>query len=706
MSAHGAADSAFLEEVFPFYLSVDQGGVIVGLGRSLQKLLGPSVVGSLVSQWLSILRPHGVTDFTLLNKRSSKLVVLQLRNSVRLRGQVVAQPDRFTFVGSPWFEDIDDLVSHGLTVNDFAPYDGATDYAVLLSQVRAQLKESNELAHRLSSEIQQAERLRDEAREATHRAVESTQTRERFLAMMSHELRTPLTTILATNQLMLMNDLAPQQREHALAQQRAGHSLLALINSVLDLSKLQAGKFDLIPEPFELRLVTEDVVGSLREEAERRGLVVEWIVSKEIPLALKGDPVRLNQVLTNLVANALKFTERGGVLVRVKLTELEENRCKVLFSVSDSGIGIAPDALEGLFRPFVQVHRDVPMPRDRASGYVGTGLGLSICKQIAELMGGTAAAKSAPGRGSTFWFNGWFEIDHSVRGRRTGQFKPLTIPPVALSTGSVAASKPQTTNLRAPILIVEDDAVNRQLLSLMVRSMGYHTEAVSDGASALSAVKERTYAVVLMDCSMPGMDGFAATKAIRAMSSEVADTPIIAVTAHALEGDRERCLNEGMDDYLAKPFNPVQIRETLARWIPSTPTVIGATAGSLSRLSATNATGFARSSVDPSVLQKLREYQQPDEPDLVEEVVTLYRADAHTHADAAIVAVERRDADLLRLHTHALKGASSNVGAKKIERLARWLEVVDRRDDWALTEEVVRALKTEIDPTVTLLRAV
>ncbi len=700
MSADERTEFGALEEAFPFYLSVDHGGVIVGMGRSLRKLFGSNVIGALVTRWVTILRPVGVTDFTLLTKRSSTVVVLQLRYSLRLRGQVVAMHERLTFLGSPWVEDIDELLRCGLTVSDFAPHDAAMDYAIWQEQSRTQLRESSEVARQLTAQIQQAERLRDDAREATQRVLESTQTRERFLAMMSHELRTPLTTILAANQLMLMNDLPPAQRQHALAQQRAGISLLALINSVLDLSKLQAGKFDLVPEPVDLRLVTEDVVGSLREEGERRGLVVEWIASKELPLTLRGDPVRLNQVLTNLVANALKFTERGGVLVRVDLKALEEHRCRVMFSVIDSGIGIAPAALEGLFRPFVQVQRD------RRSGYVGTGLGLSICKQIAELMGGTAAAKSVPGRGSAFWFDGWFETDHTVRGRRSGTHSPLTLPPSAQPTGPLSSGRQQTANVRAPILIVEDDAVNRELLSLMVRSMGYHTETVCDGGSAITAVQAHLYSVILMDCSMPGMDGFATTKAIRELDSDVAQTPIIAVTAHALEGDRERCLNEGMDDYLAKPFNPLQIRETLASWIPTTPTVAGASSGSLNRLNANNAVGFARSSVDPAVLAKLREYQQPNEPDLLEQVVSLYYQDAQTHADGALAAVARRDSDLLRLHAHALRGASSNVGAKKVERLARWLEVVDGRDDWELTAETVHALKAEIEAAVNILRSV
>lgn len=691
-----------LEEVFPFYIACDASERVVSVGRSLRKILPLPLQSGDAAQLFEVLRPHGARSLSTLGAGGAGragLVVIKLVIGLQMRGQVFDRGEHgVVFVGTPWFEDVDDAVTLGLTVDDFAPYDAAADYAVLLSQVRAQLIEQDELAQRLSEEVRRAERLRDDARVANEQAIEASKARDRFLAMMSHELRTPLTTILATNQLMLMGDLSAAQREHALAQQRAGAALLALINSVLDISKLQAGKFDLVPESFELRVAVEDVVGSMRDEAERKGLLLEWIASGVVPTTVRGDPVRFRQMLTNYIANAIKFTERGGVIVRVDVREMSEQRCKIGVAVTDTGIGIKSEHIDSLFKPFVQVRRD------RGTGHIGTGLGLSICRQIAELMGGSAGVSSVWGKGSTFWFDGWFELDAVPRTRRTGQFRPLSIaPPPALL--AVNGPKPTTSRSdRVPrVLVVEDDAVNRRLLALLVESMGYVVDAASDGAAGVEAVRSGSYSVVLMDCSMPGMDGFEATAAIRALPGPLCDIPVIAVTAHALEGDRERCISEGMDDYLTKPFNPSQIRQTLSLWVPLNDSTSEATSAALRT---TQGAQSERSDVDRSVLRALKAYQRPDEPDLVAEVVTLFESDARTRAAELERAVEARDPSAVRFHAHALKGASSNVGARKVERLARWIERVDPLDDWGLTRDLARALAAEVELAVVALRSV
>lgn len=686
-----------LEEVFPFYIACEDSRV-VGVGRSLRKILPAPLQSCDTSMLFEILRPHGVATICAIRERPSALVVIKLATGLQLRGQVFTRRERgVVFVGTPWFEDVADAMAMGLTVDDFAPYDAAADYVVLLSQVRAQLLEGDELAQRLTEEVRRAERLRDDARVANEQAVEASKARDRFLAMMSHELRTPLTTILATNQLMLMGELPPAQREHALAQKRAGAALLALINSVLDISKLQAGKFDLVPETFDLRVSVEDVVGSMRDEAERKGLLLEWVASGAVPTMVRGDPVRFRQMLTNYVANAIKFTERGGVMVRVDVKETAEQRCKLGVSVTDTGIGIKTEHLDVLFKPFVQVRRD------RGTGHLGTGLGLSICRQIAELMGGTAGVTSVFGKGSTFWFDGWFELEAVPRTRRTGQFRALSIapPPSLLPAGG---EKPASSRSdRAPrVLVVEDDAVNRRLLALLVESMGYAVDVASDGAAGVQAARGGSYSVVLMDCSMPGMDGFEATAAIRELPQPLCEIPVIAVTAHALEGDRERCISEGMDDYLTKPFNPSQIRQTLSQWAPIDENESGSASATTRTPAGTQA---VRSDVDLSVLRALKVYQRPDEPDLVAEVVMLFESDARQRAAELEESIERKDTSAVRLHAHALKGASSNVGARKVERLARWIERVDPLEDWSLTRDIARALAAEVESAVIALRS-
>jgi signal transduction histidine kinase/CheY-like chemotaxis protein/HPt (histidine-containing phosphotransfer) domain-containing protein len=688
-----------LEEVFPFYIACDADARVVSVGRSLRKILPGKLLqpGESSQQLLQVLRPHGARSLCALGARGMGLVVIKLVIGLQLRGQVFDRGERgAVFVGTPWFEDVDEAMALGLTVDDFAPYDAVADYVLLLSQVRGQLLEGDALAQRLTEEIRKAEKLRDDARAAKEQAIEASKARDRFLAMMSHELRTPLTTILATNQLMLMGDLSPSQREHALAQKRAGAALLALINSVLDISKLQAGKFDLVPESFEPRVAVEDVVGSMRDEAERKGLLLEWVASSAVPTMVRGDPVRFRQMLTNYVANAIKFTERGGVIVRMDVRETSEHRCKIVVAVTDTGIGIKSEHIDSLFKPFVQVHRD------RGTGHLGTGLGLSICKQIAELMGGSVWVTSKWGKGSTFWFDGWFELETVPRTRRTGQFQPLSIaPPPALLPMSESKSAPSPSGHVPRLLVVEDDPVNRRLLALLVESMGYVVDVASDGAAAVEAVRGGSYSLVLMDCSMPGMDGFEATAAIRQLPPPLCDIPVIAVTAHALEGDRERCLREGMDDYLTKPFNPSQIRQTLSQWVPLD---AGAKDVAGTAMPTTQGLQSSRSDVDLSVLRALKGYQRPGEPDLVAEVVALFESDARERVAELERAVEARSVAAVRLHAHALKGAASNVGARKVERLARWIERVDPLDDWELTRDLARALAAEIEHAIVLLR--
>lgn len=699
MSLQGTQEfERLLEEVFPFYIACDASGQVVGLGRSLRKILPRPLQSGDSAQLIEVLRPHGASSLCAIGARRAELVVVKLVIGLQLRGQVFDRGENgAVFVGRPWFEDLDDAMMLGLTVDDFAPYDAAADDVVLSSQLRAQMLEADKLAQRLKEEVRKAEKLRDDARVANEQAIEASKARDRFLAMMSHELRTPLTTILATNQLMLMGELSAAQREHAQAQKRAGATLLALINSVLDISKLQAGKFDLVPESFELRVAIEDVVGSMRDEAERKGLLLEWVASGAVPTTVRGDPVRFRQMLTNYVANAIKFTERGGVIVRVDVRETSDQRCKIVVAVTDTGIGIKSEHVELLFKPFVQVRRD------RGTGHLGTGLGLSICKQIAELMGGSAGVTSVWGKGSTFWFDGWFELEAVPRTRRTGQFRPLSIaPPPALLPTSGSKPVPSRSGRAPRVLVVEDDAVNRRLLALLVESMGYVVDVASDGAAGVEAVRGGSYSLVLMDCSMPGMDGFEATAAIRGLPAPLCDIPVIAVTAHALEGDRERCISEGMDDYLTKPFNPSQIRQTLSQWAPLDDTASDA---SSTALRTTQGSQSARSDVDLSVLRGLKAYQRPDEPDLVAEVVALFESDARERAAQLERAVEARESAAVRLHAHALKGASSNVGARKVERLARWIERVDPLDDWALTRDLARALAAEVELAVVALRS-
>jgi len=673
--------------LFPFFVACSRAGEVLAVGRSLRKALGRSIAGEAFESVFELVRPVGASSFSTLSDPGS-LVVLRVGGRLPLRGQAIPLESAVVFVGTPWFSDLREVLEADLSLDDFAAADTAADYIVVLGQLRAQLAESKTLAERLSEQIRRAERLRDEARIERERAEDAVRMRERFLAMMSHELRTPLTTILTTNQLMLLGELPDSQREYALAQQKAGRSLLALINSVLDLAKLREGKFDLVPERFEPRVALEDVLGPMRDGAHARGLVLEWIASAGVADAVRSDPVRFKQVLTNLVGNALKFTSRGGVLVRLSSRPADgDGLCRLVIRVTDTGIGIDEATRAKLFQPFSQGAnaRDVPV--------AGTGLGLSICREIAQLMSGAVGASSNAGGGSTFWFEGVFEVDTSQRSlRRTGQYRSLlraTVP------------KPLPREERPTILVVEDEPINRRLLGAIVESLGYNVEVCSDGHQAVAAISRGGLSAVLMDCNMPVIDGFEATRRVRSLPGPMANTPIIAVTAYALEGDRERCMAAGMDDYLTKPVSRDSVRAALAGWAPTShePAAVG------DQASGQPSTMQSTASVDPTVLQSLRSFERPNEPSLIAEVLGLFETDVRRRSTELRSAVSANDRAGLKTAAHALRGACGNVGARRLERLARWLDGIDPLDDWVRVRDVADAFEMEIDQTLKLLRA-
>ncbi len=391
-------------------------------------------------------------------------------------------------------------------------------------------------------DITSAERELARAKAAAEAANES---KSRFLAAMSHEMRTPLNAVLGMNRLMLKTQLTEDQRRYALMIRSSGQALLELINDILDLSKIEAGRMELEVVDFSPSATVDNVVSLLSARAQTKGLTLELQPAPGLPVALRGDPTRLRQVLLNLVGNAVKFTERGGVQVRVSHRPLPDDRVELHIAVRDTGIGIAPEALPKLFERFVQADNTT------ARRYGGTGLGLAISAEIVGLMGGRIHVQSEPGAGSTFEVVVPLPLGDAA-GLATPEQASAETAPGALSGG-------------LSILVAEDNEVNQILIQALLRDLGHQCDIVSNGRDAVRKVQHGAYDLVLMDIQMPEMDGDAATRAIRALPGAAAHVPVIALTANAMMEDREAYLRSGMDDYVLKPVNPRQLSAAIAR---------------------------------------------------------------------------------------------------------------------------------------------
>ena len=422
---------------------------------------------------------------------------------------------------------------------------------------------------RLQEYAQELERKNEELESALVTARDATQLKSRFLANMSHEIRTPMNGVLGMTDFLLGTNLTEEQQEYAGSIKKSADALLTLINDILDLSRIEAGKLRLDHVPFSLAATVEESSSLFALQARTKGLDFSSAVSSNLPDMLVGDAGRVRQVLTNLIGNAVKFTDFGRIDVEAEMLRPTQDGFLVRFSVRDTGIGIPSEHQSRLFESFTQ--GDGSSTRK----YGGTGLGLSISKQLVELMNGELGVESKPGEGSRFWFTASFGKPPLAvaPGAPPKRAIPVPAPPTPAPKVPVPAAKPASVPAeksngglrKLRVLLAEDNEINQRIALRLLEKLGLAADAVDNGRAAVEALAQKKYDLVLMDCMMPDMDGFEATAVIRNRERGKGHTPICALTANAMEGDREKCLAAGMDDYISKPVGLDKLREVVER---------------------------------------------------------------------------------------------------------------------------------------------
>jgi two-component system, sensor histidine kinase len=506
----------------------------------------------------------------------------------------------------------------------------------LESEVKARTLQLEDINSELTTSL-------DEVKNAKDRAETANKAKGAFLATMSHEIRTPINGLLGNTELLLNEDLGDRARQYGEVAYQSGEALLDIINDILDFSRIEAGKLDLNEKPFRLDQVIEELCVSLSPAISDKQLKLTVDLSSAPVQILLGDHGRLRQVVSNLMTNAMKFTAQGVITVSAVDISTKADVVRTRITVNDTGIGIPEAQQPAVFDRFEQVDNTF----ERTAG--GTGLGLAICKELITRMGGEIGVLSAPGEGSTFWLEIPFK-------RSTGQ---MQLTNTSLPSRTIAHGESCTA------LVVDDSEINRDMALNMLNKIGCETQVAVNGQEAIDKAAGESYELILMDCSMPEIDGFRATRRIRAAEIESGKAPafIVALTANAIKGDRERCLQAGMSEYLAKPFKMDDLRALVATVVARRPEGIDH-----------KSVEEQRQVLNPNAIANIRHLESEGSRDLLARYVSIYQANTPELLRSMCSSHEDNDMAALSFAAHSLKGESASIGADRLSQTAADIE--------------------------------
>lgn len=597
-------------------------------------------------------------------------------------------------------------------VNGDTLWNGLLTDITELKSAEAKITQLNEdLAQRISvlgAVNQELEILTHKLELAYDEALEASKLKSEFVANISHEVRTPISAVIGMAELLSESNLSTEQRQFVNIVSDSANSLLAIINDILDFSKMEAGRIELEIIDFNLIAIVQGCADWLKSAAKGKKLELSTKIDPSIPPHLKGDPIRLRQILLNLASNAIKFTAQGRVVLTAYVVDKTSDSISVHFEVSDTGIGISEASKNRLFQPFSQADGSTTRK------YGGTGLGLSISKRLVELMGGAIAVESEELVGSKFWFTLPFKTSPPIEGseetapgallkNRTGEqdldfTRGYEIAPASdlsqflSSAPDIDKSKPN--NSQKWVLLAEDNPVLQNLAKHQLNKLGFHVRVASNGRETLKACHDRDYALIFMDCQMPEMDGFQAAMEIRRQETNTGKhSVIIALTASAMPSDRQKCLASGMDDYLSKPVSFEQLLELVRRWLPSAifngtiaPNPLSTKNGELSKIG-----------VPSELIIDIAQLERLYGEDSVSEILSMFLGEAKSLIADIDESLNSNDRTKLAGSAHQLKGVSSAVLTKRLNDLSEQLERNAAQGTTPEIESVCIKLKKEFD---------